>query len=353
LRIDRNGGKGKKEASTTVSQAGEKALEAENETRPGRFLGVRLRRGGQVYFFPDEGLAARPGDHVFVDSEQGRTLGTVAGVLPAGVNPPAGDDVDAFPGVLAGIAAAEDIARDAENSILASEAAAFCKSCIKRRNLDMKLVDVDVLHNRSKLIFYFTAPSRIDFRELVKDLVHAYRTRIELRQIGVRHETKMVGALGNCGMVCCCHRYLRKFAPVTIRMAKEQNLFLNPVKLSGMCGRLLCCLSFEQENYEEFNRRCPKPGKKYTTDAGLVKILRANMLSRSIVVLSEEGEEKEFDIEEWEKLKPQRAEGSDPVPPRRADGPRNGADDVGGLPENNGAGGQDTATQHARKHETH
>jgi cell fate regulator YaaT (PSP1 superfamily) len=312
LRIDRNGGKGKKETSTTVPKAGDKALETEHETRPGRFLGVRLRRGGQVYFFPDEGLAARPGDHVLVDTEQGRALGRVDSILPAEANPPSGDDGNALPGVLTGIAAAEDIARDAENSILASEAAAFCKSCIKRRNLDMKLVDVDVLHNRGKIIFYFTAPSRIDFRELVKDLVHTYRTRIELRQIGVRHETQMVGALGNCGMVCCCHRYLRKFAPVTIRMAKEQNLFLNPAKLSGMCGRLLCCLSFEQENYEEFNRRCPKPGKKYATAAGLVKILRANMLSRSIVVLSEEGEEKEFSLEEWEKLQPRRAEGPDP-----------------------------------------
>ncbi|MDR2125107.1 MAG: hypothetical protein LBP38_09055 [Desulfovibrio sp.] len=331
-----------------MPKAGEKALEAEKETRPGRFLGVRLRRGGQVYFFPDEGLAARPGDHVLVDTEQGRVLGTVAGILPAGAPPPH-DAGNAVPGVLTGIAAAEDIARDAENSILASEAAAFCKSCIKRRNLDMKLVDVDVLHNRSKIIFYFTAPSRIDFRELVKDLVHTYRTRIELRQIGVRHETQMVGALGNCGMVCCCHRYLRKFAPVTIRMAKEQNLFLNPAKLSGMCGRLLCCLSFEQENYEEFNRRCPKPGKKYATVAGIVKILRVNMLSRSIAVLSEEGEEKEYSLEEWEKLKPLRAEGHDAIPPRRAEGPRG---DAGGLSENDGAGGPDKALRYARKHET-
>jgi cell fate regulator YaaT (PSP1 superfamily) len=326
-----------------VPKAGEKALEAENEKSQGRFLGVRLRRGGQVYFFPGEGLAVRPGDHVLVETEQGPTLGTVDSVLPGDANPPPGDEGNVLPGVLAGIAAADDLARDAENSVLAAEAAAFCKSCIKRRNLDMKLVDVDVLHNRSKIIFYFTAPSRIDFRELVKDLVHTYRTRIELRQIGVRHETQMVGALGNCGMVCCCHRYLRKFAPVTIRMAKEQNLFLNPVKLSGICGRLLCCLSFEQENYEEFNRRCPKPGKKYATGAGLVKILRVNMLSRSIAVLSEEGEEKEFSLEEWESLKPQRAEGPDTTPPRRADARRNEADDAGGLPENGGAGGQDKA----------
>jgi cell fate regulator YaaT (PSP1 superfamily) len=326
-----------------VPEAGKKALEAEDRKERRRCLGVRLRRGGQVYFFPDECLAARPGDRVLVDTEQGRALGTVDSVLPAGEGSPDGGDGNFLPGALSGIAAAEDIARHAENSLLASEAAVFCKNCIKRRNLDMKLVDVEVLHNRSKIIFYFTAPARIDFRELVKDLVHTYRTRIELRQIGVRHETQMIGALGNCGMVCCCHRYLRKFAPVTIRMAKDQNLFLNPVKLSGMCGRLLCCLSFEQENYEEFNSRSPKPGKRYTTDAGLVKILRVNMLSRSIAVLSEEGEEKEFGLEEWENLKPQRAEGQEPAAPRRPDGPRAGG--AGEFPE----GGK----PHARKHQTH
>jgi cell fate regulator YaaT (PSP1 superfamily) len=286
-------------------------VEAEDKKRHGRYLGVRLRRGGQVFFFPDDALAVRPGDHVLVDTEQGRVLGTVDSVLKAGDTPPPSDNGNVLPGALSGIAEAEDIARDAENSMLASEAAAFCKSCVRRRNLDMKLVDVDVLHNRSKIIFYFTAPSRIDFRELVKDLVHAYRTRIELRQIGVRHETQMIGALGNCGMVCCCHRYLRRFAPVTIRMAKDQNLFLNPVKLSGMCGRLLCCLSFEQGSYEEFNRRSPKPGKKYLTAGGLLKILRVNMLNRSIAVLSEDGEEKELGLEEWESLEPHRAEGPD------------------------------------------
>ena len=129
----------------------------------------------------------------------------------------------------------------------------FWQDCVNRRHLDMKLVDVEVFLDRSKFIFYFTAPARIDFRELVKDLVHEYRVRIELRQIGVRHETQMVGAVGNCGMVCCCRRYLRQFAPVTIRMAKEQNLFLNPTKVSGICGRLLCCLAYEQESYDAFH----------------------------------------------------------------------------------------------------
>ncbi|MBR5733915.1 MAG: hypothetical protein IKX79_00030, partial [Desulfovibrionaceae bacterium] len=157
-------------------------------------------------------------------------------------------------------------------------------------------------------IFYFTAPTRVDFRELVKELVREYHVRIELRQIGVRHETQMLGALGSCGMVCCCRRFLHKFVPVTIKMAKEQNLFLNPTKISGICGRLLCCLSFEQENYELFHRSCPRLGKRYQTKEGLMKVLRANMFRNSVAVLTEHGEEKELTLEEWTALEPHRPE---------------------------------------------
>ena len=172
----------------------------------------------------------------------------------------------------------------------------------------MKLVDVEVLFDRSKMIFFFTAPTRIDFRDLVKDLVRQYRTRIELRQIGVRHETQMLGALGNCGMVCCCRRYLHKFAPVTIKMAKEQNLFLNPTKISGICGRLLCCLSYEQENYDTFHRSCPKLGKRYQTTSGPMRVLRSNMFRNTVVLLPDGGQEVEMTLEEWQALKPSRAE---------------------------------------------
>jgi len=129
-----------------------------------------------------------------------------------------------------------------------------------------------------------------------------------LRQIGVRHETQMVGAVGNCGMVCCCRRFLRKFAPVTIRMAKEQNLFLNPAKISGICGRLLCCLSYEQENYDAFHRECPRLGKKYQTNQGTMKVLRTNMFRNSLSVLTELNEEQEFSLEEWRALSPRRSE---------------------------------------------
>ncbi len=196
-----------------------------------------------------------------------------------------------------------------DNAALSREAYQFCRRCIGERKLDMKLVDVEILFDRSKMVFFFTAPTRIDFRDLVKDLVRQYRTRIELRQIGVRHETQMLGALGNCGMVCCCRRYLHKFAPVTIKMAKEQNLFLNPAKISGICGRLLCCLSYEQENYDAFHRSCPRLGKRYQTTQGPMRVLRSNMFRNSVVVLPDGGQETEMSLEEWQALKPSRTEG--------------------------------------------
>ena len=304
-----------------------------------RSLGIRLRKSGQVFFFPDEEHTVRVGSKVVVELEHGPALGAVDsvhyGIVPAMLE----EDGTQITGKVVRLATAQDIALHTENSILCAEASAFCKSCIRQRKLDMKLVDVEVLHDRSKIIFYFTAPVRIDFRELVKDLVRNYRTRIELRQIGVRHETQMIGGIGNCGMMCCCHKYLRKFAPVTIKMAKEQNLFLNPAKLSGMCGRLLCCLSFEQGNYEEFNRRCPRLGKKYTTDSGTVKVLRTNMFSQSIVVLSEAGEESELTLEEWDAQHPRRTEPAAPEQ-QRAAAPR------GSAPE--GPPGQDHPQKHGR-----
>ena len=330
-----------------------------------RWLGVRFSKNGQVFFIPDQQSVVRKGTKVLVRQESGLVLGEVQCIIE-GHTLPEGKDISSPDKKIVGIATAQDIACHAENAILSGEAKAFCKTCIRQRDLDMKLVDVEVLHDRSKIVFYFTAPSRIDFRELVKDLVRNYRTRIELRQIGVRHESQMIGGLGNCGMVCCCHGYLRKFAPVTIKMAKEQNLFLNPAKLSGMCGRLLCCLSFEQDNYEEFNRRCPKIGKKYVTEEkGAVKILRANMFSQSLSVQAENGEEIEFSLDEWEGMRPRRAE------PQGGDATRSqehSPEDTGSRPgrykkgsareaktaENRtGASGPEQSTEHAgRKHDS-
>ena len=202
----------------------------------------------------------------------------------------------------------EELISNNNNDILGKAAHIHCKKCVRERDLDMKLVDVEVLLDKSKIIFYFTAPTRIDFRELVKDLVREYRTRIELRQIGVRHETQMLGTLGNCGMVVCCRRYLKEFAPVTIKMAKEQNLFLNPAKISGMCGRLLCCLSYEQESYDLFHRSAPKIGKRYQTDRGFLRVIRSNMFRNSIFALNDEGQEEEIDIDVWNSLNANRLE---------------------------------------------
>lgn len=224
-------------------------------------------------------------------------------------------------------ASKEELVVAESNDALCRDAYVYAKKCIKQHILEMKLVDVEILLDKSKIIFYFTAPTRIDFRELVKDLVREYRTRIELRQIGVRHETQMLGALGNCGMVICCRRYLKEFAPVTIKMAKEQNLFLNPAKISGICSRLLCCLSFEQENYESFHRISPKLGKRYETTKGLLRVLRSNMFRNSIFVLNSEGQEEEINIDDWQVLEPKRVDS-----PSSNDMPRSG-----GMPYGDGS----------------
>ncbi len=286
--------------------------------------GVRLSRSGPMCFFEvgsglqqelrglrEQGRRLMPGEKLMVETESGAALGELA-VLRHMDPACLGEGAGGCRGEVLGFAKPEDVDLAEKNRFLASEARTYCQECIRQRSLDMKLVDVEVTHDRSKIAFYFTAPSRIDFRELVKDLVRKYRTRIELRQIGVRHETQMLGAVGNCGMVCCCRRYLRNFVSVAIKMAKEQNIFLNPAKISGICGRLLCCLAYEQENYDEFYRRCPKLGKKYLTSKGPMRVLRANMFRETISVLSEANEELELSLEEWKDLEPRRNEASLP-----------------------------------------
>lgn len=255
------------------------------------------------YFHSAEELSTD--DVAVVALDQGQVLGRV-------VSGPHKDLDDVEEGVLGQVvrrATPEDLAKEEENRSFGREAGVFWKACVARRSLEMKLVDVEVFLDRTKLIFYFTAQSRIDFRELVKDLVHEYRLRIEFRQIGVRHETQMIGAVGNCGMVCCCRRYLHQFAPVTIRMAKEQDLFLNPSKVSGICGRLLCCLAYEQENYEKFHNASPRPGKRYATARGHFKVVRSNMFQNSVTCLAEGGEEVRFSLEEWNAMNPVKIEG--------------------------------------------
>lgn len=276
--------------------------------------GLRRKPFGQTKLHSGPpGLA--PGDRVLVEEDQGKALAeVVSGPIPVSSAHAGGN----LPCILHK-ADAQALQQGEANERLADEARHFCRDRILERQLEMKLVDVEVYFDRSKLVFYFTAPSRIDFRDLVKDLVREYRARIELRQIGVRHETQMVGAVGNCGMVCCCRRYLQKFVPVTTRMAKEQNLFLNPAKISGICGRLLCCLSYEQENYDHFHRSCPRLGKKYQTTRGVMKVLRANIFRNSLSVLAENGDMLELTLEDWQALSPHRPEAPPgPAPVRQA-----------------------------------
>ena len=286
-------------------------------------VGIRLRPCGPTLYCNSMPLHPLAGESLMVETEHGLLLGQVVSLhnaLPEG-------GISSAIRVLRAATEADKAAAKA-NEELARRARRFCREAIRARGLDMKLVEVDVVFDASKIVFYFTAPARIDFRELLKDLVREYRARIELRQIGVRHETQMVGAVGNCGMVCCCRRFLRKFAPVTIRMAKEQNLFLNPAKISGICGRLLCCLSYEQENYDAFHRECPRLGKRYQTSQGAMKVLRANMFRNSLSVLNENNEEREIGLEEWRTLTPSRSEQAQQARPERQEQPKS---DAGGL----------------------
>ncbi len=260
-----------------------------------QYVGVSFRRQGQIYYFLATPFVLSMHDWVLVKTEEGIGFGEIVALrdtLPEGL------DLDAVKPIYRP-ATAEDVEIGRENDELARDARKYCQKSMARMNLDMKLVDVEIYFDKSKMIFYFTAPGRVDFRELVKDLVRNYRTRIELRQIGVRHETQMIGALGNCGQMCCCRRYLRRFEPVTIKMAKDQNLFLNPAKISGVCGRLLCCLAYEKENYADFQRRAPKLGRRYMTTQGPMKTLRANMFRDSVSVLNEVGDELDFSLSDW------------------------------------------------------
>ncbi len=262
------------------------------------YIGVKFREQGQIYYFEAAQEDLTPGDHVIVTTEEGQGIGRVALVdtgLPESLGP---DEIKAIDRK----ADEEDLARQEENRELARNSFAYCREQIKEKGLEMKLVDVEVRFDQSKFVFYFTAPNRVDFRELVKDLVNQYKARIELRQIGVRHEAQILGGVGNCGRICCCHQFMREFVPVTIKMAKEQQLFLNPSKISGVCGRLLCCLNFEKKAYADFYSRCPKIGRKYSTSLGEVKVLRANFFRDTLVVDAGEGEEREINLLEWGEL---------------------------------------------------
>lgn len=256
-----------------------------------KIVGIRFRSAGKIYYFDPVDFELETAMHVIVETARGIEMGTVL-IPPKEVE----DDkvVQPLKPVIR-IATDEDEKNVEKNKDREREAFKICKEKIIKHGLEMKLVDAEYTFDNNKLLFYFTADGRIDFRELVKDLAAVFRTRIELRQIGVRDETKLMGGLGICGRELCCKSYLSDFVPVSIKMAKEQNLSLNPTKISGVCGRLMCCLKNEQETYEYLNSRMPNVGDIVVSKEGISgEVKSLNVLRQYVKVLVENGDEKEI-----------------------------------------------------------
>jgi len=252
-----------------------------------RVVGIRFRVGGKIYHFDPGDLPLKRDDCVIVNTEQGWGFGQV-------VELPCLKDLRFHPAELKKIdhpATSEEIQKNLENQNFEQEAKAYFMDRIAAHDLAMNLVDVEYYYDRSKIIFFFTADGRVDFRELLKDLVRRLRTRVELRQIGIRNQAKMVGGLGGCGRPLCCAWFLSNFHAVSIKMAKEQNLSLNPSKISGACGRLMCCLQYEYDTYRELKKDMPKLGKKIELPEGRGKVVRQNVMQRSVTVQLEDGKE--------------------------------------------------------------
>lgn len=265
-----------------------------------KIIGVRFRTAGKIYYFDPKKLPIKKGDHVIVETARGIEYGNVV----CNVREVPDDQVVQPLKPVIRIATPDDTAREARNREKEKEAMRICLEKIKKHNLEMKLIDTEYTFDNNKVLFYFTADGRIDFRELVKDLAAVFRTRIELRQIGVRDETKILGGIGICGRPLCCHTFLSEFAPVSIKMAKEQNLSLNPTKISGVCGRLMCCLKNEAETYEYLNSRLPAIGDKVVTEDGMKgDVQSVNVLRQTVKVVVDVEDEKEIREYPAEKLK--------------------------------------------------
>ena len=254
-------------------------------------VSVRFRTAGKLYYFDPLDFEMKKGDHVIVETARGMEYGTVIGEK----REVAEENIVRPLKPILRIATAEDDAQEADNLAVREEAYKICKEKIAKHELPMKLVEAEYTFDRKKLMFYFTADNRIDFRELVKDLAAVFKTRIELRQIGVRDEIKLLGGVGMCGREFCCHSYLHEFAPVSIKMAKEQNLSLNPANVSGVCGRLMCCLKNEEETYEELNKTMPGVGDTVSTNDGFKgEVVSINVLRQKVRVVIEIKDEKEI-----------------------------------------------------------
>jgi len=264
-------------------------------------IGVRFKNSGKVYYFNPEGKKYSKGQDVIVETARGVEMGTVA--IPNKMSDD-GNIVTPLKPVLRA-ATEKDYKQAEENEQKEKEAFKICSEKIAKHNLDMKLVGVEYTFDQNKVLFYFTSDGRVDFRELVKDLASVFKTRIELRQIGVRDEAKIIGGLGVCGRKLCCASHLGGFEPVSIKMAKEQNLSLNPTKISGTCSRLMCCLKYEQEAYEELNKVTPNVGSEVETPAGRGTVTEVNLLRGLLKVKLNEsdGNVQSFHVSEIKILK--------------------------------------------------
>ena len=270
-----------------------------------KIVGVRFRNAGKVYYFDPKSYKIKAGDHVIVETARGIEYGTVVG----GTREVTDDRIVQPLKAVIRVATQEDDLRAEKSRAREKDAMRICNEKIRKHRLDMKLIDAEYTFDNNKVLFYFTADGRIDFRELVKDLAAVFKMRIELRQIGVRDETKILGGIGICGRVLCCNSFLSEFAPVSIKMAKEQNLSLNPTKISGVCGRLMCCLKNEEDTYEYLNSKLPNNGETVTTIEGMRgEVQSVNVLRQRVKVLVDVDDEKElreYDVSEL-KFKPKR-----------------------------------------------
>lgn len=261
-----------------------------------KIVGIQFQNNGKIHYFDACDMMMKPGDYVVADTAKGLDLGEVViGIREVE------ESANAPMRKIVRIATPQDIQHSTENREKEREAYQTCQKKIAEHQLDMKLVSVEYAFDNSKILFYFTANGRVDFRSLVKDLASVFKMRIELRQIGVRDEAKMLGGLGPCGRPICCGAFLDEFQPVSIKMAKEQNLSLNPTKISGVCGRLMCCLKYEQDHYEQTRKKMPKTGREVSTPAGTGIVSDLNILKETVsvrITTGDSSEIKEFPLEE-------------------------------------------------------
>ena len=261
-----------------------------------RMMAVRLRDSGQIYLYNAGDLNCKEGDYVIIEHDRGLDYGQIVSLNEAVVDSQSKE----APKKIVRVAGERDLKQIEENRGKAKEAFGSCIKKIEEHKLDMKLVQAEYSFDRTKIIFYFTASGRVDFRNLVKDLAKIFKARIELRQIGVRDEAKFFGGFGPCGRELCCARFLKDFEPVTIKIAKEEGLSLNPPKISGLCGRLMCCLNFEYETYKILSKGLPREGERINTAQGKGKVISVNVFKHSVIVELEEGGQTEISYKEKE-----------------------------------------------------